>query len=301
MVNFKEGDRICFLGDSITRNGGYIAEVFEYFAKTFPEKKIGIYNCGISGSRGYQFDIKNRLYCDCLNFFPTHVVIMFGMNDIGRNYYNPSDPDYNTPKIREKQISLYEDAMERMAKFFTKRKINMIICSPTPYDQYSKKESENDMCDSGLEVCSEISKKTAEKYGLTYVDMRSALLDRLYMNPIGEDRTHPNEIGHHLMAERFLHAIGVKDTEEPEKTVVLSQTNQERKNEEALLRMIMSVERDHFGMQFEKSKPISQRKKIVCDAMEQGNFLACEKYIDIADYRDEILGELVRLTEKMYE
>lgn len=300
-LELKKGDRICFFGDSITKNGGWIAEVLEYFVKNFPEKKIAMYNCGIAGSRGFQFDMKNRLYCDCMNFFPTHVVIMFGMNDISRWLYEPSNPEYNTPGIREKQISLYEDAMERMIDFFTEREIVPIICSPTPYDQYSDLDEMNYLCDGGLEKCTGIAKEKAEKHDLIYVDMRSALLDRLDMKPIGDDRTHPNDVGNHLMAERFLHAIGAKANEEPYAEVTLSETNQKRKRAEEQLRTIMGVERDHFGMQFEPSVTISERKKRVCEALEKGELEFCSEYPSIADYRDEILGELIKLTEEMYK
>lgn len=301
-VNFNKGDRICFFGDSITKNGGWIAEVFEYFTNNFPQKKIGMYNCGIGGSKGFQFDLKNRLYCDCLNFFPTHVVIMFGMNDIFCWLYNPNHPDYNSPDLREKQIRLYEDALEQMIKIFVSKDIVPIICSPTPYDQYSADLCEdNNFCDCGLETCAKIAEEKAKKYNLMYIDMRSALLDRLSMNPINDDRTHPNDIGNHLMAERFLYAIGAKDKEEPEKQVILSEKNIARKKVEERLRTIMGVERDHFGMQFEPSKPISERKEIVCGALDKGEFLFCKTYPDDADYRDELTGELIRLTYEMYE
>ena len=44
-LDLAKYDRICFLGDSITQNGQWIAEVFEYFKEYMPELKIGLYNC----------------------------------------------------------------------------------------------------------------------------------------------------------------------------------------------------------------------------------------------------------------
>ncbi len=300
-LELKRNDRICFFGDSITANGMWIAEVFEHFVKNYPELKIGLYNCGISGSRGYAFDLKDRVHCDCLQLFPKYVVVMFGMNDIHSWLYNPNHPEYNVPGIREKQYELYEAALERIIALFKKEEITPIICSPTPYDQYSDVEAENNLADSGTETCAKIAKEKAEKYGLIYVDMRGALMDRLDRMPVGEDRVHPNDFGHHLMAERFLYAIGAKDKEDIDTPVTLSEKNLARKEMEAKLRRMMGIERDHFGLQFEPSKPIEERKAVLKKAMDEGNFLHLGAYFDEADYRDEIYGELIKRTKEMYE
>ena len=72
---------ICFLGDSITRRGYWIAEIFEHL------KGSGtvVYNCGVSGDSASH--AIPRLYTDCLSRTPDTVVMMFGMNDIGRTLY----------------------------------------------------------------------------------------------------------------------------------------------------------------------------------------------------------------------
>lgn len=300
-IELSKNDRICCFGDSITADGRWIAEVFEYFAKNYPEKKIGFYNCGIGGSRGYAFDLKDRVYCDCLQLFPKVVVVMFGMNDIHPWLYNPNHPEYNVPGIREKQYELYDAALERMIALFIKNDITPIICSPTPYDQYSDAEAENLFADPGVEACSKIAKEKAEKYGFLFVDMRGALMDRLDRHPVGEDRVHPNAFGHHLMAERFLYAIGAKDKEEPDVPVTFSEKNLARKEIEERLRRIMGIERDHFGLQFEPSKPIPERKEVLKQAMDEGNFLYCNDYFTDADIRDELYGELIKRTKAMYE
>lgn len=300
-LDLEKNDRICFFGDSITRAGMWIAEIAEFFAKNYPEKKIGLYNCGISGSRGFQFDLKDRVYCDCLQLFPKYVVIMFGMNDIHCWLYNPEHPEYNVPGIREKQLELYSDALERMIELFKKEDITPIICSPTPYNQYEKSDSQNYFADSGVEACTKIAQEKAEKHDLLFIDMRTPLLERLNDGVIGADRTHPTDFGHHLMAERFLYAIGAKDKEEPDTPVELSEKNLARKEVESRLRNIMGVERDHFGMQFEPSKPLPERKEILKKAIDEGNFQSCEQYFTDADIRDELYGELIKRTKAMYE
>lgn len=99
-LKLDKNDRICFLGDSITADGIWVAEIIEYFIKHYPEQKIGFYNCGISGTRGYRANEANRLYCDCFNLYPKYVVIMFGMNDAEPQLYNPREETED--RIRKK-------------------------------------------------------------------------------------------------------------------------------------------------------------------------------------------------------
>lgn len=300
-IELKKGDRICFFGDSITQQGLWIAEVFEYFVKCFPEKKIPLFNCGIGGARGYEYNIKNRLYCDCMNYFPTHVVIMHGMNDVYGFLYNPNHPDHDKPELREQQLRLYEESFDPMLRFFLEREIVPIVCTPTPYDEYTKDlPGENDLCDTALKRCAQIARDAAERHGCLLVDMRTALLDRLSQRPVGEDRVHPNAFGYHLMAERFLFTLGLKETEEPDKVVTLSEANRARFETEQKLRLIMGVERDHFRMQYAPSVPIEERKKMVKAALEKGLLPFCAPYPEYADYRDELQGEYLLRTEKMY-
>lgn len=300
-LNLEKNDRICFLGDSITANGLWMAEVFEFFAKNYPDKKIGLYNCGIGGSRGFQFDLKDRVYCDCLQLFPKYVVIMFGMNDISTWLYNPEHPEYNVPGIREKQLTLYENALEKMIALFQKEDITPIICSPTPYNQYGEASGKNDFADSGVAACSKIAENAAKKHGLMFIDMRTPLFERITDGVISQDRVHPSDFGYHLMAERFLFAIGAKDTEDADTPVKLSEKNIARKEIEARLRVLMGAERDHLALQFEPSKPICERKEILKKGMDEGNFLWCESYFEDADIRDELYGELIKRTKAMYE
>ena len=48
---FQKNDIICFLGDSITANGMWMAEIYQTLRKTVPVK---CYNCGVSGATAEQ-------------------------------------------------------------------------------------------------------------------------------------------------------------------------------------------------------------------------------------------------------
>ena len=65
---FQDGERVCFVGDSITHGGGYHSFVYLYYLTRYPAREIRIWNKGISGDQTYhvlqRFDqIKNL----CLN------------------------------------------------------------------------------------------------------------------------------------------------------------------------------------------------------------------------------------------
>lgn len=49
-VSFKDGDVICFLGDSITSNGLCVAEVYQELRK---HHLVKCYNCGVAGASAY--------------------------------------------------------------------------------------------------------------------------------------------------------------------------------------------------------------------------------------------------------
>ena len=59
---FKKGERVVFVGNSITHGGHYHSFVWLYYMTRFPNKPITIMNAGIGGESAW--DIKDRLdYC----------------------------------------------------------------------------------------------------------------------------------------------------------------------------------------------------------------------------------------------
>ena len=77
---FSDGDRVSFIGDSITKRGLFIHGVQKYYISYHAKKNVHFYNCGIPGD--VLEGALRRLKDDCLLVKPTHAVIMFGMNDL---------------------------------------------------------------------------------------------------------------------------------------------------------------------------------------------------------------------------
>ncbi len=304
VLELTKHDRICFLGDSITHNGQWIAEVFEYFKENLPNLEIGLYNCGVAGTSAWTALLKDRLYCDCLNLFPKYTVIMFGMNDIGRFLFGKEDEE--SQNARARRIKLFEKSMRTIIAECKKTGTIPILCSPTPYDEYNDPSPEYCIgIDHALMQCTEIVQRLANEEQLLYIDMHGALMKYMDKRPISPDRVHPSKFGHHLMAENFLCGIGAKDVMESEKEVVLQEKNQVRYEAEQLLRRIVWVERDLMGWHhLEEDLALVERKAQARKRLEtekgEGACVALQLYLEYADYKEKLRGDVVRKTLEMY-
>ena len=304
-LELKKRDRICFLGDSITHNGRWIAEVFEYFIEHMPELEVGFYNCGVAGTSAWNAVLKDRLYCDCLHLFPKYTGIMFGMNDIGRFLFGKEDEESRNARIR--RIHLFEKSMRNLILECKGAGSIPILCSPTPFDEYNDPTMEWSIgIDRALMECTEIVKRLAEEEQLLYIDMRSVLMEYIAQRPISPDRVHPSEFGHHLMAENFLCAIGAKGNVEAEKEVILQEKNQARYDAEQLLRKVVCVERDLMGWHhLPEDLSLEERKVQVRKRLEtekgEGARTNLNLYLEYADFKEKLRGDVVRKTLAIYQ
>src|SRR5258707_15828510 len=78
---FKKGDRIVWLGDSITEQYQYSTYLELYLTTRFPDWKLTFINAGIGGDTAAGG--ANRFAKQVLAEKPTCVTIDFGMNDGG--------------------------------------------------------------------------------------------------------------------------------------------------------------------------------------------------------------------------
>lgn len=87
--SFRDGETVCFLGDSITKGGDYHGDIRLFYATRFPDRHIRFHNCGVGGDRAEAIvrSAKFRIGSDVLAWKPTTVSVMLGMNDVGRKLY----------------------------------------------------------------------------------------------------------------------------------------------------------------------------------------------------------------------
>ena len=78
---FRKGDRIVFLGDSITEQYQYSTDIELYLTTRFPDGDMTFINAGIGGDTATGG--ANRFVPHVLAEKPTALTIDFGMNDGG--------------------------------------------------------------------------------------------------------------------------------------------------------------------------------------------------------------------------
>lgn len=209
---FKKGDRVCFVGNSITHNGDYWHNIALWYTTRYPQLGVTFFNCGISGdvTKG----IINRMDEDILVHKPTWAVIMIGMNDVNRPLYDAKR--VNEPGIKEQQqqaLVTYKKNLDSIIRIFQSKGIKVVLQTPSIYDQTSKMATSNLYgANDALKTCAGYIKEFAATYKVPVVDYWTSLstinaeVQRTDSTAtvIGKDRVHPGPVGHLLMAWEFL-------------------------------------------------------------------------------------------------
>jgi lysophospholipase L1-like esterase len=203
-VPLKKGDRIVFLGDSITQAGvgaeGYVTLIKKALAERHKDLKIDVIGAGISGNKVP--DLERRLERDVLARKPTIVVIYIGINDV---WHGESNPANGTSK--EKFESGLKDIIARIQK----QDARVILCTPSVIG-----EKRTNNLDAKLDEYSAISRKVARETKSRLCDLRKAFVNHLKThNPadrasgiLTSDRVHLNATGNRFVAEAMLKCLG---------------------------------------------------------------------------------------------
>lgn len=207
----KAGDRIVFLGDSITqagaRPGGYVSQVRDALNEQMADLKVEVIGAGISGNKVP--DLQARLEKDVLAQKPTVVVIYIGINDVWHSTRNAG-----TPK------DVFEAGLNDLIKKITDAQARVILCTASVIGE--KTDGSNSL-DGMLEEYCAISRKVAEANKVQLLDLRKLFIEHLKVsNPEGKphsilttDGVHLNGAGDRFVAECMLGALGVPVNQNP--------------------------------------------------------------------------------------
>jgi lysophospholipase L1-like esterase len=205
-VSLKKGDRIVFLGDSITQGGGgangYITLVKKALDEKHKDLGIETINAGISGNKVP--DLQKRVEKDVVAKKPTVVYIYIGINDVWHGEKNPAN---GTPKDK------FEAGLKEVIGKITDSGAKVIVCTPTVIGE--KKDGGNKL-DKQLDEYADISRKVAKELKLPLCDLRKAFVDYLKDNNkedkesgvLTGDRVHLNPAGNKLVADTMLKMLG---------------------------------------------------------------------------------------------
>jgi len=156
---FRDGETVVFAGDSITHGGWYQYDVQLFYATRFPERKVNIINAGVNGDTAA--GCLKRVDSDVLAVEPDQVYIMFGMNDVGRNYRKSATPDVETVAAQQRCLEGYRESMTTLLKRLKAGGTRPVVVTPSPHDQYSQAGSAGTKTatgNDGLAVCAEIGR-----------------------------------------------------------------------------------------------------------------------------------------------
>ncbi len=208
-LNLKDGDRVIFIGDSITHQCLYTQYVEDFFYTRYPNLHLHFRNAGVGGDRA--IDALDRFDDDIASFKPTVATILLGMND---GSYKDFDPAV---------FATYAKDMGTLLDKLDALKVRVFLASPTMFDHHAaelrkatnpnQRNPEN--YNAVLAYYGKWAQETARKRGYGFVDMygplnalttaqRETNKDFTFI----PDAIHPAADGQFIMAYSIIDAFG---------------------------------------------------------------------------------------------
>ncbi|HEV2478542.1 MAG TPA: SGNH/GDSL hydrolase family protein [Puia sp.] len=210
---FKNGDKIAFVGNSITEQGYYESYIWLYYMLHFPGKRIIILNRGIGGDRAEE--IYKRFDDDVVASDPDVIVLTFGMNDSGYFEYLKGNAD-SVARVHVADSRHYFDLIREKLKKLPN--VKKVIILGSPFDETVKlKSAVFPGKVQAMEQIAAFQTKAAKEnhwglvdflHPMTAIDLREQKEDSTF-TLTGNDRIHPGNSGHFVMAWLFLKAQGL--------------------------------------------------------------------------------------------
>ena len=223
----KDGDRVVFLGDSITEQRLYTTYIEAYALTRHPSWKLSFRNVGWGGdtawlrqrahpNEGQLFAAKddelqkmvtesvaNGLGRDVLPLKPTVVTVKFGMND---HAYQPFRPDI---------FRAYAASQTEISKVLGASGARVTFLTPQPIED-KRPDPQKDVRNESLRKFSDGLKEVATKTGAGFVDQfdpyMTIMLKERGVSPDrtigGGDAVHPGPPGQTVMAWAVLKGMG---------------------------------------------------------------------------------------------
>ena len=222
-----DGDRVVFLGDSITEQRLYTTYIEAYALTRHPQWKLWFRNVGWGGDTAWlrqrshpdeaklfaadetvqqkmvEDSVRRGLERDVLPLKPTLVTVKFGMND---HSYQP---------FRKDIFRAYVRSQTEIAEVLKANLAGVAFLTPQPIED-KRPDPDQDARNQSLRKFSNGLKEVAAKEGATFVDQfdpfMAILLRERQNHPNdfvgGGDAVHPGPIGHTVMAWAILKGLG---------------------------------------------------------------------------------------------
>ena len=205
-VPLMKGDRIVFLGDSITQGGvspkGYVTLINNALQERHKDLAVEVIGAGVSGNKVP--DIQARLEKDVLAKKPTVVVIYIGINDV---WHGEKDPAKGTPKDK------YEAGLREVIQRCQAAGARVVLCTPSVIGEKNDGSNTNDP---KLDEYADVSRAVAKDMKATVCDLRKLFqdyekehnTDNKESGVLTVDRVHLNDAGNTFVANAILKMFG---------------------------------------------------------------------------------------------
>ena len=214
-ISLKNDSVILFQGDSITDGGrkresvshnnidqlgyGYALFTAASLLSSHADKKLKIFNRGISGNKVYQ--LRERWEVDTLALMPDILSILIGVND----FWHTLTGNYNGT------VQIYENDLRNLLKY-TKEKlpqVQLVLCEPFALSGGSA--INDDTWFPAFHAYRASMKKLAAEFDAVFVPFQTAFDEAMKKAPAtywSADGVHPDLPGRQLMANVWLKATG---------------------------------------------------------------------------------------------
>ena len=225
-----DGDRVVFLGDSITEQRLYTTYLESYILTRHPTWTLSFRNVGWGGDTAWlrqrahpnegqlfaadegsqqkmvEDSVGRGLSRDVLPLRPTFVTVKFGMND------------HAYQAFREDIFRAYSRSQTEIAKVLGATGARLAFLTPQPIEE-GRPDPDQDIRNVSLRKFSDGLKSIASKEGAIFVDQfdpyMTLMMHERANNPAakigGGDAVHPGPAGHTLMAWAILKSLGASD------------------------------------------------------------------------------------------
>ena len=205
-VKLEKGDRIVFLGDSITAAAvgpkGFVTLIKKDLAEKHKDLDVKVIGAGVSGNRVP--DLQKRLEKDVLSKKPTIVVIYIGINDVWHFDMNPP---------RGTSTKDYEAGLRDVIKRCQDAGARVVLCTPS---LIGEKKPGSNRDDAKLDAYAEISRTVAKEMKVPVCDLHKEFqaYEKAH-NPENKERgiltrdgVHLTDAGDRFVADAILKALG---------------------------------------------------------------------------------------------
>jgi lysophospholipase L1-like esterase len=211
--SFKNRSRVAFIGDSLTAANISLQWIIKAYRGLDGADDVRFFNCGVAGGTA-DFAVKSYAR-DILRYRPTHAVISFGINDSRRELLlEARSPERHEALVRS--FEKYKRSLAALVSLLQLDGVEVILCTPVPYDEYS--EGENAPLPGGYALMlgyAEYVRRLADVKGVTLYDQHAILSRLMEREQIhSPDRIHMTNHGYYVLAREFLKAQGVAAPDE---------------------------------------------------------------------------------------